>query len=227
MFSGQASAAMSERKRRSRSGAKRLFDILSALLVLPFVALAVRFTLAGPVFFTQRGIGRYRRRFTIFKFRTMEHAAAGAHQPVIARGNQRFTPNVLRGDMSSVGPRPNLPQHQFARLLWRPGTTGVATSAFARDVDFLVTVPADYRAILPAKHKLDSDYVSPAMFGLDLKLFTDTVLRRWDTSQIRDLRENFSSTLEQLHQASKSARTPFSWAPAQRLGQLAEALTRS
>ena len=218
--------------RWSLSWGKRVFDVLSVLLILPLllpvllvIALAVRLTSFGPILFKQTRIGRDGRPFTILKFRTMEHIRRGSHRTVTTAGNQRFTPigpflrrwkldelpqllNVIKGDMSLVGPRPKLPQHQVARLRWRPGITGAATFAFAREEEFLAFVPAHqldlyyHGTVLPAKHKLDSDYMCQSTARSDIKLIVDTLLRRWGKSPLEDL-------LKEFEQASQSGK--FSW----------------
>src|SRR4051812_7634156 len=73
----------------SLSRKKRVFDVVSVLLTIPFllplfiaIAVAVRLTSFGPVFFAQRRIGRKGQPFTILKFRTMEHARHGTHRSV-------------------------------------------------------------------------------------------------------------------------------------------------
>ena len=200
----------------SLSRKKRAFDAVSVVLTIPFllpvfvaIAIAVRLTSSGPILFAQRRIGRRGQPFTILKFRTMEHACHGTHRSVTTSDNQRFTPvgpflrrwkldelpqliNVLRGDMSLVGPRPKLPEHQVANFAWRPGITGAATYAFACEEEFLATVPAHqldiyyHRRILPAKHKLDTDYMRRASFRSDLRLLVDTMLRRWGKSIAED-----------------------------------------
>jgi lipopolysaccharide/colanic/teichoic acid biosynthesis glycosyltransferase len=129
---------------------------------------------------------------------------------VTTADNQRFTPvgpflrrwkldelpqiwNVLSGDMSLVGARPKLPEHQVCELQCRPGITGAATIAFAREESFLARLPKhdldDYyrERILPVKHQLDLEYMARATFGSDFKLLIDTVLRRWDTSVMEKL----------------------------------------
>jgi lipopolysaccharide/colanic/teichoic acid biosynthesis glycosyltransferase len=201
----------------SKSGVKRAFDILCVLLVLPIlmpvfviIALAIRFTSRGPVFFVQKRTGRNRRTFTILKFRTMEYRESGAANSITTTGNQRFTPpgpflrkwkldelpqlfNVLAGDMSLVGPRPKLPEHQLGDLCCRPGITGAATMAFAREEEVLAALPDNYLGlyyhsiVLPAKLQLDTEYMARATFLSDLKLLVDTAVRRWDTSAIEEL----------------------------------------
>jgi lipopolysaccharide/colanic/teichoic acid biosynthesis glycosyltransferase len=198
----------------SRSGLKRAFDVVCVLLALPLlipifivVGLAVRFTSKGPVLFLQKRTGLHRRNFTILKFRTMEHLENGAHSKVTTAGNQRFTPvgpflrrwkldelpqilNVLIGDMSLVGPRPKLPEHQLGELKCRPGITGAATIAFAREEQILARLPDHHldgyyhSIILPAKLRLDREYMAQATFLTDLKLIVDTIVRRWDCSEV-------------------------------------------
>jgi lipopolysaccharide/colanic/teichoic acid biosynthesis glycosyltransferase len=201
----------------SRSGAKRLFDCACIIpvtpLLIPFfllIGLAVRLTSSGPVLFMQKRMGRSGRTFTIVKFRTLEHCEHRSHHSVTTADNQRFTPvgpflrrwkldelpqlwNVLKGDMSLVGARPKLPEHQIVELQCRPGITGAATLAFAREENFLARLPKhdlnDYycEKILPAKHQIDIEYMARATFLSDFKLLVDTVLRRWDTSVMEGL----------------------------------------
>jgi len=137
---------------------KRAFDILvaGALLVLTLplwapVALAIRLQDGGPVLFRQIRVGRGGQEFTLLKFRSMvvDAEARGGYQTV--RGDPRITPlgrwlrrssldelpqlwNVLRGEMSLVGPRPDMPRQKadYRAADWeercsvRPGLTGLA-----------------------------------------------------------------------------------------------------
>jgi lipopolysaccharide/colanic/teichoic acid biosynthesis glycosyltransferase len=201
----------------SQSGMKRFFDIFCVLSMLPLllpillvVGAAVRFTSTGPVFFLQKRMGRHNRTFTILKFRSLTHLNGAAHNAVTTTENQRFTPvgrflrrwkldelpqllNVLRGEMSLVGPRPKLPEHQIGTLSCRPGVTGAATIAFAREEMVLARVPKHYldayyrSTILPAKHRLDTEYTARATFRSDLKLIFDSVFRRWDSEVMYSL----------------------------------------
>jgi lipopolysaccharide/colanic/teichoic acid biosynthesis glycosyltransferase len=178
--------------------------------ILLAVGLAVRLTSAGPVLFLQKRMGRHGRNFTILKFRTMTHLSDRTHQPVTTSCNQHFTPvgpflrrwkldelpqllNVLAGHMSLVGPRPKLPVHAISNLSCRAGITGAATIAFAKEEGVLDRVPKHHlesfyhTVVLPAKHKLDADYMANATFLSDLKLLVDSVLRRWDTSIMEKL----------------------------------------
>lgn len=199
------------------SGFKRCFDCACVLIALPvvipiflLVALAIRLTSNGPVLFLQKRMGRHGHAFTIFKFRTMTHAPAGERSSVTTVGNQTFTPvgpflrrfkldelpqlfNVLRGEMSLVGPRPKLPEHQIAILPSRPGITGAATLAFAREEEFLARLPKHeldtyyYSVVLPAKLRLDAEYMSRATFFSDIQLIIDSASRRWDTTVIASI----------------------------------------
>jgi lipopolysaccharide/colanic/teichoic acid biosynthesis glycosyltransferase len=201
----------------SQSVSKRFFDCICVLLALPLlipvllvIGLAVRLTSSGPVLFLQERMGRHGRAFTILKFRTMIHATDKAHHPVTTVGNQLFTPvgpflrrwkldelpqllNVLWGDMSLVGPRPKMPEHLVSDFPCRPGITGAATIAFAREETILDRVPKDqlnayyHKVVLPAKRRLDARYMARATFLSDLKLLVDSVLRRWDSSVMEGL----------------------------------------
>jgi lipopolysaccharide/colanic/teichoic acid biosynthesis glycosyltransferase len=205
----------------SRSGTKRIFDCMCVLSLMPVlipilaaVGLAVRVTSTGPVLFLQKRTGRNGRHFTILKFRTMIHSSGDAHKPVTTCGNQLFTPvgpflrrwkldelpqlfNVLAGHMSLVGPRPKLAAHAISTLPCRAGVTGAATVAFAREESILDRVPKQHldafyhSVVLPAKLKLDADYMAKATFVSDLKLILMSVFRRWDNAIIEDLLANW------------------------------------
>ena len=173
---------------------KRLFDIIASaialvvlspvyLLLIPFVALK----LGGPIFFSQDRPGRGGRVFRLYKFRTMtdERGENGALLP----DAERLTPfgrflrstsldelpefwNVLKGDMSLVGPRPLLVEYldrytpeQARRHEVRPGITGLA------QVSGRNALPWDERLAL------DVWYVDNHTMWLDLKILVRTVLK--------------------------------------------------
>ena len=193
----------------SGSAAKRIFDCVCAVLALPVlipillaVAAAVRFTSRGPVLFLQKRVGRNGRTFTILKFRTMVDVAEGTHHAITTLDNQRFTSvgpflrhwkldelpqlaNVLLGQMSMVGPRPKMPEHEIFDTPCRPGITGMATLAFAEEETILARVQKDrldrhyHGVILPAKRQMDAEYMRRATFASDFGLLVDSVLRRW------------------------------------------------
>jgi lipopolysaccharide/colanic/teichoic acid biosynthesis glycosyltransferase len=196
----------------SQSVLKRVFDCSCVLLAMPLlfpvlavIAVAVRLTSAGPVLFLQRRVGAHGRTFTILKFRTILHNIDASYHPVTTADNQPFTPvgpllrrwkldelpqvfNVLMGHMSLVGPRPKMPQHVIEDLRCRPGITGAATIAFAREEAILDRVPKHYleayyhSVVLPTKRRLDAEYMARATCASDLKLILDSMLRRWDNS---------------------------------------------
>ncbi len=197
----QADMHQEDLSRWSRSSFKRLFDCICILCSLPVTlpvliatAIAVRLASSGPVLFQQIRVGRGGRHFTIFKFRTMPVSSGSDPRPdVTTVANQRFTPigrflrrskldelpqlfNILRGDMSLVGPRPKLPSHQMDPLSCRPGLTGRATLAFSKEEEALSSLPhatldAFYRSVvLPVKQTLDAHYMRQATFRSDLSL---------------------------------------------------------
>lgn len=201
----------------SQSPAKRIFDCACVLVALPLlvpgllvVAIAVRATSAGPVFFLQKRVGLRGCSFTILKFRTMVFDPDAAYHAVTTAENQPFTSigpflrrwkldelpqifNVLLGHMSLVGPRPKMPEHMIGVLGCRPGITGAATMVFASEETVLDRLPQHhletyYRTVvLPAKHHLDAEYMSRATFFSDFKLIVNSILRRWDSGMLTAL----------------------------------------
>ena len=191
---------------------KRAFDVTCVILCMPLLvpillitAIAVRLTSRGPVFFLQQRIGRFGKPFTILKFRTLAHFKKSARPAVTTNNCEEFTPvgrilrhakldelpqviNVLRGDMTMVGPRPKLPEHQIGILQCRPGITGAATIVFAREGKTLANIPKRsldeyYReVVLPLKWQLDTEYMAKASFFTDLNLILCSVFRRWGSS---------------------------------------------
>ena len=186
---------------------KRAFDltcIVPALIlispILGIIAIAVRLTSPGPVIFRQQRAGRHRKLFTIYKFRTMVENSEAIGPGHTAKGDPRITPigrylrrfkldelpqlyNVLRGDMSLVGPRPKLPDHDPAPMACRPGVTGAATLAFRYEAHILCKVPAGrldnfyQQCIVPLKSRLDTDYMEAATLSSDIGVLLATVLR--------------------------------------------------
>lgn len=203
----------------SQSLAKRLFDCLCVMIALPLllpllviIAISVRLTSSGPVLFLQKRIGCHGGTFTILKFRTMIHDADVHHHAVTTADNQSFTSigpflrrwkfdelpqifNVLLGHMSLVGPRPKMPEHVKVDLPCRPGITGAATIAFAREEMLLDRIPKHaldayyHKVVLPAKRQLDAEYMAQATFLSDLQMIVNSVLRRWDGSVADSLLE--------------------------------------
>jgi FlaA1/EpsC-like NDP-sugar epimerase/lipopolysaccharide/colanic/teichoic acid biosynthesis glycosyltransferase len=190
---------------------KRIFDILLAIvalmvLVVPmlFVALAIKLDSKGPVLFRQERVGRHGRSFRIFKFRTM-YVDKGSDSQLLTRARDpRVTSlgarlrlrridewpqlfNVLAGDMSFVGPRPEVPRYvqcypsdlRVTLLSVRPGITDPAALAF-RDEAALLSQSEDadrcyLDEVLPRKLKLQAQYVQKATFVSDLAVLWATV----------------------------------------------------
>ena len=186
---------------------KRAFDILCSFLgltvlrpVLLVVSVLVAVTSPGGVFFRQERIGKDGRPFRIFKFRSMRKDNAGLK---ITTGNDsRITPvgrflrkskidelpqliNVLVGDMSFVGPRPEVADYvnlytpyQRQVLLVRPGITGLASIRFRNENDLLTASDDPNRTyveqIMPRKIDLDLEYIPHASVFYDIKLIFQT-----------------------------------------------------
>lgn len=195
-----------------RRAAKRLVDVVGALaglvLLAPLgllIALAIKLDSPGPVFFRQDRVGRHGRVFAIHKFRTMRHAAPAAGElPLTTDDDPRITRvgrwlretkldelaqliDVLRGRMSLVGPRPEVPCYvaMYPPLLRdkvlsvRPGITDPASLAY-RDESRQLAQSGDPEAtyihtVMPAKLRLSAQYVDEATLWLDLRLIAATL----------------------------------------------------
>lgn len=195
---------------------KRLVDILLSalgllLLALPLLAIAlwVKLDSRGPVLFRQQRVGRFGRPFMIHKFRTMAVDAPARGPQITVGADPRITRvgqvlrrtkldelpqlwDVLRGAMSLVGPRPEVPKYvalypeEMRQLLLsvRPGITDLASLQY-RDESAVLAAAADperayVEQVLPAKLALSSRYVREATLLGDLRLILATLsaLRR-------------------------------------------------
>jgi lipopolysaccharide/colanic/teichoic acid biosynthesis glycosyltransferase len=196
----------------SCSAGKRLFDLsiatalmLASVPVMVAAALVVKCSSRGPVLFRQDRVGQNGRIFQVLKFRTMVHGKRNVGPGVTQQGDPRIFAagrwlrkwkidelpqffNVIRGDMSLVGPRPDLPaylaslgEEQRKILALRPGITGSATLQFRNEEDLLASVPAaelaDYYTshLLPEKIRIDIDYARDANLLSDVKILLRTV----------------------------------------------------
>src|SRR5690554_1338761 len=190
---------------------KRLFDFtvsLIGLIVLWPVFLVIAFLIkikmpGGPVIFKQQRVGQQGKLFTMYKFRSMLVDHAGSS--ISVKGESRITPlgeklrrykldelpelwNVLIGDMSFVGPRPDVPGYADRLegedriiLSVRPGITGPATVKYRNEEDLLSRQPdaQAYNAevIWPDKVRINREYVAQRSFLGDLKYLVKTVIR--------------------------------------------------
>ena len=203
-WQGRARPAPQERIKRAFD---ILFSVIAMLLLLPAfigIALAVKLTSRGPVFFCQQRYGRGRRLFTIWKFRTMRVAPPARETIQACRADPRLTPigsflrrtsldelpqfwNVLKGDMSIVGPRPHAPltmigDHSYEEIVRehelrhavRPGITGLAQVSGHRG-PILDAVSARGR------FERDVEYVGRQSLALDLWIIWRTFLTEFIT----------------------------------------------
>jgi lipopolysaccharide/colanic/teichoic acid biosynthesis glycosyltransferase len=176
--------------------------LLSPLLLL--IALAIRTSSGKPVIFRQWRSGRYGRQFQLLKFRTM--AVQNTEGPRLTRsGDSRVTPvgrwlrkskldelpqfmNVLHGDMSLVGPRPDLEEfwqqtsaHTRQALALVPGITGAACLVFRNEESLLAQIAPEHlfvfyvETLLPLKSQLDLDYAGRATFFTDCSVLLRTI----------------------------------------------------
>lgn len=191
---------------------KRCIDILASVLALLFlmpffvvISLAVKRSTPGPIFYRGKRLARYGNSFYIIKFRTMYETPQSYKGPkVTATDDPRITPlgqwlrdtklnelpqfwNVLKGDMSLVGPRPEDPElashwpPEVAQeiLSVRPGITSPASVQYHDEENFLETrnVLSHYLEDLsPDKQRMDQLYVRYRSFAMDLDVLLWTVL---------------------------------------------------
>ena len=193
---------------------KRLFDLAVTLALLPLalplmaaIALWVRLDSPGPALFRQPRVGRGGRLFRIHKFRTMRTDGADgaqittAHDARITRAGRWLRRSkldelpqlidVLRGDMSLVGPRPEVPRYmalyppEARRLILsvRPGITDRAAIAF-RDEERLLAEASDperayIEQVMPIKQRHYLDYVATRSLAGDVRILWDTLGAVW------------------------------------------------
>ncbi len=189
---------------------KRLFDIVASfsglLLLSPlflFLALWIVLDSRGGVFYRQARVGRYRKDFRLWKFRTMRPDSdkkglltVGGRDPRVTRAGYFLRKykldelpqliNVLTGDMSLVGPRPEVRKYvnmytpeQLRVLDVRPGITDYASIEYSDENDLLAKSSDPEKTyieeIMPAKLKLNTKYIEEKSFATDVKLIFRTI----------------------------------------------------
>lgn len=189
---------------------KRMLDVFASaiglLLLLPFfavVALCIRLSSRGPALYRQMRVGKHGDTFRIVKFRSMDSAASKARPGITVSGDARVTPagkilrrfkidelpqlwNVLRGEMSLVGPRPELPKYvlayspgQKAVLDVRPGITDPASLFYRNEEELLARAqnPEQFyrETILPDKLARNLRYTQNISLRNDLELILATI----------------------------------------------------
>ena len=171
--------------------------------VLGVIALLIKLGSPGPVFFRQKRVGRKGEAFQIFKFRTMRSEVSGQGPELTVRDDARITQigttlrhykldelpqliNVLLGDMSLVGPRPEVPRYvdkwdertRSILLSVRPGMTDLASIEFRNESALLEASEDPERRYLdeiaPLKNRLAVRYVQNWSLWLDIKILFKT-----------------------------------------------------
>ncbi len=190
---------------------KRLFDIICSTLGLlaasPFflpIALWIKLDSRGPVFFLQQRVGKNGQLFQIYKFRTMHRDAPKTRKEITTANDERITRagrflrkykldelpqllNVIRGEMSLVGPRPEVPRYvalyteeQKQVLTMAPGLTDEASIRFRNENELLGDVENAEKVyiekLMPDKLSLNIQYMNEASMKKDLDIVMRTLL---------------------------------------------------
>jgi lipopolysaccharide/colanic/teichoic acid biosynthesis glycosyltransferase len=184
----------------------KLVAFIALLLLWPayiFLSILIYIKMPGPVLFTQKRVGQHGELFKIYKLRTMR--INNSSSTITIKGENRITPfgiflrrykidefpalwNVLKGEMSLVGPRPDVPGYADVlegenRLILKlkPGITSPATLKYSHEEEILANVnnPQEYNdaVIYPDKVKMNLDYFYTRTFIGDIKIITNTIFR--------------------------------------------------
>lgn len=183
--------------------AASFFGLIFLFPILIIVGILIRIKMpGGPVIFKQRRVGRHGKLFTMYKFRSMTVSHSGSS--VSVRGENRITPlgaklrkykldellelwNVLIGDMSFVGPRPDVPGYadklegdDRRMLLLKPGITGPASLKYRDEEELLAEQenPQKYNdeVLFPDKVRINIEYLDNWSFWNDIKIIIYTIL---------------------------------------------------
>lgn len=179
------------------------FGLVFLFPVLIVVGILIRIKMpSGPIIFKQRRVGQHGQLFTMYKFRSMTVGHSGSS--VSVKGESRITPlgaklrkykldelpelwNVLIGDMSLVGPRPDVPGYadklegeNRRMLLLKPGITGPASLKYRNEEEILAEQenPQKYNdaVLFPDKVQINIEYLDNWSFWNDIKIIIYTVL---------------------------------------------------
>lgn len=191
---------------------KRIFDFFAALIgiiiispVLIIVSIAIKLDSKGNVMFLQKRVGKDGKEFNIYKFRTMVSNAEKIGKQLTVGKDNRITKvggflrkykidelpqlfNVLKGDMSLVGPRPEVPKYvalyneeQRKVLSVRPGITDLASLKYSDENDILGKVdnPEEYyiNVIMKDKLTLNLEYIEKSNLFYDISLIIKTIIK--------------------------------------------------
>ena len=186
--------------------AKRIFDVffaffgllLSGVIILVFFVMA-SFSTGQNGIFRQVRIGQYGKKFTIYKLRSMCSINGQSQITKLGRFLRKYKIdelpqlyNIFIGDMSFVGPRPDLPGYYDVLtgtdreiLKLKPGITGPASLKYANEEELLTRVnnPLEYNdtVLFPDKLRINLNYQKHQTFWLDVKLILYTILRKKPT----------------------------------------------
>ena len=193
-------------------GIKRIFDFVVSLVgvivispILLIVAIAIKIDSKGNVLFLQKRVGKNEKPFYIYKFRTMVTDAEKLGKQITVGNDNRITKvgaflrkykidelpqllNVVKGDMSLVGPRPEVPRYvelyseeEKKVLNVRPGITDLASLRYKDENDILGKVenPEEYyiNVIMKDKLKLNLEYIEKSNILLDISLIFKTIIK--------------------------------------------------
>lgn len=190
---------------------KRAFDFMASLLgllilspILLITAIFIKIDSRGPIFFKQKRVGKNKETFEIYKFRTMVTDAEKMGKQITVGNDRRITRigkvirkckldelpqliNVLKGEMSLVGPRPEVPryvelydEYQEQILLVKPGITDYASIKFINENEILgaSSDPEEeyIKEIMPNKIELNMQYINNFSIFEDIRLILKTIL---------------------------------------------------
>jgi lipopolysaccharide/colanic/teichoic acid biosynthesis glycosyltransferase len=184
-----------------------VFSLVGLILLSPFfllVALLIKLTSKGPVFFSQCRVGKDGKDFKLYKFRSMHVDADKKGLLTVGGKDKRVTPigyyirkskldelpqliNVIKGDMSIVGPRPEVrryvevySEHQLKTLTVLPGITDYASIEYRNENDLLALAqnPEEFyiKEIMPKKIELNFKYINNPGIQQYFKIITKTVV---------------------------------------------------